>query len=141
MSFTYWVLAVVVIAIAIFFFMSRKSEKKVSEDSLSADDANGWATREFARAYPDAKVADVICNSDLDAFFLKLHDGHIGMYRSKRGHGQAVILEQRDYRLRALPEPNGLQVDVPEKDFFSGNYFFETEEQAAEASTWLLNGR
>ena len=77
----------------------------------------------------------------METFFLRLVDGKVGIYRSRRGKGQAIIVVQSEYRLRALPEANGLQVDYPEVDFFSGNYLFQTEQDAADVSTWMLNAR
>ena len=72
---------------------------------------------------------------------MRLQSGKVGIFRSRRGKGQTIIVVQGEYRLRALPEANGLQVDYPEADFFSGNYLFMSEQDAADVSTWMLNAR
>ena len=135
-----WVVVIALLGgVAYFLFGPKKREDK--ESAFSKDEAHEWASREFRRAVANEKVVAVIADEDFEAFFLKLEDGGFGIYRSRRGKGQALKVEPGEYRLRALDEPNGLQVDFPEHDFFSGNYFFETEEDAADVSTWFLNAR
>ncbi|TNB46742.1 hypothetical protein FF124_17330 [Martelella lutilitoris] len=135
-----WLLAAVVAAIVAYYFFGRTKSQN-SDGGFSVEEAHGWARREFNRSYPDERVASVIGDTELETFFLRLSDGKVGMYRSRRGKGQAIIVRQSEYRLRALPEANGLQVDFPESDFFSGNYHFLTEQDAADVSTWMLNAR
>ncbi|PRX11558.1 hypothetical protein [Martelella mediterranea] len=135
-----WLLIAVAVAIAAYYIFGRAKAQK-PDDEFSVDEANGWASREFSRSYPDSNVAAVIGDTEIETFFLRLSDGKVGIYRSRRGKGQAIIVSQSDYRLRALPEANGLQVDYPENDFFSGNYHFRSEQDAADVSTWMLNAR
>nr|WP_272211600.1 hypothetical protein [Marinicella sp. W31]MDC2877495.1 hypothetical protein [Marinicella sp. W31] len=128
------------VAMVLFYYFGRAKAQRTPTE-VSVDEANGWARREFGRSYPDDRVASVIGDKEIETFFLRLADGKVGMYRSRRGKGQAIVVQQSDYRLRALPEANGLQVDFPENDFFSGNYYFRSEQDAADVSTWMLNAR
>ena len=140
MDFWVWVAIAAVAVIAAYYFLLRPKAQVVSPD-VSVDETYRWAATEFRRSYPDARVAAVIGDKEMDTFFLRLEDGKVGIYRSRRGKGQAIIVVQSEYRLRALPEANGLQVDYPEEDFFSGNYLFISEQDAADVSTWMLNAR
>lgn len=140
MQIVLWVAAAIVLAVALYVFMGRKKVQN-DEEGFSRDEAYAWASREFRRFSSEDKIVDVIGDKDFDTYFLKLANGSVGMFRSKRGKGLSKLVRQGEYRLRALPEPNGLQVDFPESDFFSGNFYFETEQDAVDVSTWLLNGR
>lgn len=137
-----WVwLAIAIVVVAIVFYVVSGRKPPKSTDGIDADEARAWAAGEFRRSYPDEHVVTVISDDDLTAFFLKLTDSKVGILRTLRGKRRALIVNQADYRLRALPEANGLQVDFPENDYFSGNYHFDSEEDAADVSTWLLNAR
>ena len=135
-----WIVIAAIAAIAAYYFLMRPKREAGSHDASVAETYK-WAQGEFRRSYPDERVASVIGDKDMETFFMRLADGKVGIYRSRRGKGQAIIVVQSDYRLRALPEANGLQVDYPEEDFFSGNYLFRSEQDAADVSTWMLNAR
>lgn len=135
-----WSAVALILAVAVYFFWGGSKREK-HDTAFSKDEAYDWASHEFRRAFGDEKVIEVIADQEFETFFLNLEGGSVGIYRSRRGKGQAKKVEQGEYRLRALQQPNGLQVDFPESDFFSGNYFFETEEDASDVSTWLLNAR
>ena len=135
-----WVAIAIAAVVAAYYFLLRPKSQPAASD-VSVDETYKWAASEFRRSYPDEKVAAVIGDKEMETFFLRLADGKVGIYRSRRGKGQAIIVVQSEYRLRALPEANGLQVDYPEADFFSGNYLFQTERDAADVSTWMLNAR
>ena len=137
-----WVwLAIAIVVIAIVFYIMTGKKPQKSTDGVDADEARSWASGEFRRVYPDEHVLTVISDDDLTAFFLKLANSKVGILRTLRGKRRALIVNHHDYRLRALPEATGLQVDFPDDDYFSGNYHFDTEEEAADVSTWLLNAR
>jgi len=135
-----WIAIAIVVVVAGFYVFGRAKALKPSE-GVDVDEANTWASTEFRRSFPDERVVRVIGDTELETFFLNLANGRVGMFGTRRGKGQAIVVRQGEYRLRALPDANALQVDFPENDFFSANYQFRTEQDAADVSTWLLNAR
>ncbi|AJY47139.1 hypothetical protein [Martelella endophytica] len=135
-----WI-AIAIVVVAVGFYVFGRAKALKPSEGIDIDEANAWASAEFRRSFPDERVVQVIGDTELEAFFFSLSDGRIGLFRTRRGKGQAIIVKQSEYRLRALPEANGLQVDFPEQEFFSANYHFRTEQDAADVSTWMLNAR
>ena len=101
------------------------------------DDA-GAAIMEFGKAYPALPIRDVVLTADRHAAFLRLADDRAGFVQAHGRHSIARLLDGGGVAVSAGPDSRSLKVDFRETTFAGGVFTFQSAEEAAEVSLWLV---
>lgn len=120
--------------LAIAFTANRLGEK---EDKRGFQDA-GLAILEFGRAFPNEAIRQLHATADGSAVFVRLHDGKAGFMRSMRGHYSCHLIEPGTVHARPLSNGRGLALEFTNAAHHNGEFVFETAEDAADVSLWML---
>lgn len=106
-------------------------------DREKAEDDSGLAILEFGRAFPEEAIRDVITTVNGKTVFLRLHDGKAGCMHAHGMHYTCHLIEPGTVRVESAGARR-LSVKFASAAFEGGTFEFRNEQQAAEASLWLL---
>ena len=128
------ILLVLCAALALYGYRLSRGE---SEDADSEIDA-GSAILDFARAFPGEAIRSLHMTSEHEAVFVRLHDNRAGFMRNMGSHYTCLLLDPKSLRVEPLESGDGLRVEFNEFPNFSGDYRFNSHEEAADVALWLL---
>lgn len=128
------ILLVLCAALALYGYRLAKGE---SEDADSEVDA-GSAILDFARAFPGEAIRSLHMTSEHEAVFVRLHDNRAGFMRNMGNHYTCLLLDPTSLRVEPLESGDGLRVEFNDYPNFSGDYRFNSHEEAADVALWLL---
>ncbi|MDH6268043.1 hypothetical protein M2360_003446 [Rhizobium sp. SG_E_25_P2] len=126
----------VILAAALGFFYWATGFVRQSEANERFD--AGLAVLEFARAYPNEAIRNLVMTIDGDMVFLRLWTGGAGCMRRVSNRYLCSLIDAERVTLSATADPKTLSIEFHEHTALTGVFSFRSEKDAAEVSLWLL---
>jgi predicted RNA binding protein with dsRBD fold (UPF0201 family) len=98
----------------------------------------GLAVLEFARAYPNEAIRNLVMTSDGEMVFLRLWTGGAGCMRRISNRYLCSLIDAERVTLSATSDPKTISIAFHDHAALTGVYSFKSEKDAAEVSLWLL---
>ncbi|WJH39857.1 hypothetical protein N7E02_24585 [Aliirhizobium terrae] len=132
--FVVWTTIVGLILLLIYYIgrVLRTSEKEGNHDV-------GFAIVEFGRAFPEEAIRSLHATKDGNSIFVRLHDSKAGIMRNRRNHFACHVIHPGRVRVTPLIDVKGFSAEFLDAPTQNGEFFFRTEQEAAEVSLWLLD--
>jgi len=128
-----WV-AILAVAFGFFFWATGMVKQEQVNDRFDA----GLAILEFARAYPNEAIRNLVMTADGEMVFLRLWTGGTGCMRRISNRYLCNLIEPERVSTTLTPDSRGIMLEFFDLKPLSGSYYFRTEKEAAEVSLWLL---
>jgi hypothetical protein len=132
--FVVWITIVGLILLLIYYIgrVLRTSETEGMHDV-------GVAIVEFGRAFPEEAIRSLHATADGNAVFVRLHDSKAGIMRNRRNHFACHLINPGRVRVTPMADVKGFSAEFLDAPTQNGDFFFNTEKEAAEVSLWLLD--
>lgn len=128
-----WV-AILGAALGFFYWATGFVRRSEADERFDA----GLAVLEFARAYPNEAIRNLVMSSDGGMVFLRLWTGGAGCMRRVSNRYLCSLIDAERVTLSAAGDPKTISIEFHDHAPLTGVYSFKTEKDAAEVSLWLL---
>ncbi|WP_137158089.1 hypothetical protein [Rhizobium sp. FKL33] len=121
-------------ALSFFYWATGFVRKSEADERFDA----GLAVLEFARAYPNEAIRNLVMSSDGDMVFLRLWTGGAGCMRRVSNRYLCTLIDAERVTLSPTQDPKTISIDFHDHPALTGSFSFRNEKDAAEVSLWLL---
>lgn len=128
-----WIGLVAAGLLIVFLVMRRRRE-----GAGSGLEDTGAAIVEFGKAYPALPIRDVIMTKDRQTAFLRLADGRTGMIEASGRHYLSRLVMPGSVDIEGTEGDRALRLAFRGSRTGPAVYAFDTAEEAAEVSLWLV---